>query len=148
MTMMRAVLPAAVNGVGDDEVAVVISTAERARDGHELIPQGCQLANYRRNPIVLWQHDPDQPIGNAEQVAIGAGQITARIRFAPTGISHKADEVRGLMKAGVVRAVLVGFDPITMTPLDPGEPRGGQRISAGSCWSSPRWASASIPTRW
>lgn len=129
MTTMRKLIRAQINTLGDDEVEVVMSTAALARDGHVLIPQGCVLDNYRANPICLWSHDPDKPVGNAETVGVGADQIAARVRFAPTGISRKADEVRGLTKAGVIRAVSVGFEPIEMEPLDPKKPRGGQRIT-------------------
>ncbi len=106
-----------------------MSTAALARDGHILVPQGCLLDNYRANPIVLWQHDPEHPVASAENIQVGPDSITARVRFAPDGISHKADEVRGLVKAGIVRAVSVGFDPIDGEPLDPKKPRGGQRFT-------------------
>jgi HK97 family phage prohead protease len=129
MTMFRFLVPAQISPLGDDVVAVTMSTPSLARDGHILVPQGCQLENYRRNPIVLWQHSPDEPIGNAENITVDPQKIAAHVRFAPVGISRKADEVRGLMKAGVVRAVSVGFDPIEMEPLDPRRPKAGQRIS-------------------
>lgn len=140
--MMRKLFRAQVNVLGEDEVEVVMSTAAVARDGHILIPQGCVLDNYRANPIVLWSHDPNYPIGNAENVAIAGDKITARIRFAPLGISAKADEVRGLMKSGVVRAVSVGFDPVEMEPLNPNRPRGGQRIST---WELLELSPVSVP---
>lgn len=142
MAAMRKLIRAQINTLGDDEVEVVMSTAALARDGHILLPQGCRLDNYRSNPIVLWSHDPDKPIGNAENIVVGPSQISARIRFAPMGISHKADEVRGLMKAGVVRAVSVGFEPIETEPLDPKKPRGGQRISA---WELLEFSAVSVP---
>lgn len=127
--MFRRAIPAQFSNLGPDEVLVKISTDILARDGHVLVPEGCQLGNYRANPIVLWGHDPDLPIGNSENVAISGHAITARVRFAPSGISPKADEVRGLVKAGVVRTVSVGFDPIRGTPIDPKNPRGGQRFT-------------------
>lgn len=128
MTTMRKLVRAQINALGDDEVEVVMSTASLARDGHILEPRGCRLENYRANPIVLWSHDPDHPLGNAENATVGGDQISARVRFAPLGISRKADEIRGLVKAGVIRTVSVGFEPIEMEPLDPKKPRGGQRI--------------------
>lgn len=129
MTMIRKVVGAEIRALGEDEVEVIMSTAALARDGHILVPQGCRLDNYRANPIVLWGHDPDFPIGNSDDIVIEPEQIRARIRFAPLGISAKADEIRGLMKAGVVRAVSVGFDPLDGEPLNPSRPKGGQRFT-------------------
>jgi HK97 family phage prohead protease len=143
MTMIRKLVRAQINTLGEDEVEVVMSTASLARDGHILIPQGCILENYRANPIALWSHDPDLPVGNAENIAVEADQITARVRFAPLGISVKADEVRGLVKAGVIRAVSIGFDPIEGEPLDPKKPRGGQRVSA---WELLELSFVSVPS--
>lgn len=143
MSMIRQIVRAQINQLGDDEVEVVMSTGQVARDGHILVPQGCRLDNYRANPIVLWSHDPDKPIGNAENIMVGSDQITARIRFAPVGISRKADEIRGMMKAGVIRAVSIGFDPIDGTPLDPKKPRGGQRFTD---WELLEMSPVSVPS--
>lgn len=143
MTMIRKLVRAQINQLGDDEVEVVMSTAALARDGHVLLPQGCRLDNYRANPIVLWSHNPDLPLGNAEDITVSPDKITARVRFAPLGISAKADEIRGLTKAGVIRAVSVGFDPDELEPLDTKKPRGGQRISI---WDLLELSFVSVPS--
>lgn len=142
MSMIRKYVRAAFKQLPDDEVEVVISTAALARDGDILIPQGCRLENYIANPIVLWGHDTDCPIGTSEDIVISADQITARVRFAPPGISAKADEIRGLVKAGIIRTVSVGFDPIDGEPLDPKKPKGGQRITD---WELLEWSFVSVP---
>ena len=95
MTMIRKVMPAQVSALGDDEVEVILSTATVARDGHIIVPAGVDLTNYRANPIFLWQHDPEHPVGRAEDIQVDGDKIKARVRFAPTGISHKADEEIG-----------------------------------------------------
>ena len=140
--MMRFMVPAEISTLGDDEVRVIMSTASLARDGHILVPQGCRLDNYRKNPIVLWSHNADQPLGNAEDISANTSQIASRVRFAPLGISPKADEIRGLTKANVIRCTSIGFDPIVMEPLDPKKPRGGQRISV---WELLELSFVSIP---
>jgi HK97 family phage prohead protease len=129
MTMIRGVFAAEIRALGDDEVEVVMSTATIARDGHVLMPQGANLENFRRNPIVLWQHDQKSPVGIAEQIAVYGDKITARVRFAPLGVSVDADKVRGLVKSGIVRSVSVGFDPQDGEPLDPKKPLAGQRFT-------------------
>lgn len=143
MSMIRQIVPAEINQLEDDEIEVVMSTAVLARDGHILVPGGCMLENYRANPIVLWSHNPDLPIGNAPDIAVEADKIRARIKFAPLGISAKADEVRGLMKSGVVRAVSVGFNPIDGEALNPAKPRGGQRFTT---WELLELSAVSVPS--
>jgi len=142
MTIIRKLMPAQVSALGDDEVEVIISTGQRARDGHIFEPQGCDLANYLRNPIVLWQHDPEQPVGNAAEIAVDGDKIRARVKFAPVGISPRADEIRGLVKAGVVRGVSVGMEPIDAEPIDAAKPRGGLRVSA---WELLEFSFCSVP---
>lgn len=129
MTMMRVAVAAQINTLGENEVEVIISTSALARDGHILEPSGCDLSNYKNNPIVLWQHNPDVPVGRATDLAVEGDKIRARITFAPNGISPKADEVRGLVKNGIVSGVSVGFDVIDSEPLDEKQPRGGQRFT-------------------
>lgn len=127
--MLRRVLPASVTVLGEDEVEIVMSTATLARDGHILVPEGCLLENYRRNPIQLWQHDANIPVGTNENIRVTPTAITALSRFAPLGISQKADEVRGLVKAGIVKTVSISFEILESEPLDPKRPRGGQRAT-------------------
>lgn len=129
MSMLRRSVLAEISSLGEDEVEIRMSTGQIARDGHVLVPAGCQLDNYRRNPIQLWQHDPEYPVGLNQDIRIEGDAIVARTRFAELGVSAKADEVRGLVKGGIVRAVSVGFEPIEGEPLDPKRPRGGQRFT-------------------
>jgi HK97 family phage prohead protease len=143
MSMIRQIVPAEINQLSEREIEVVMSTAVLARDGHILVPGGCRLDNYRANPIVLWSHNPDLPIGNAPDIIVEADKIRAKITFAPAGISAKADEVCGLMKSGVVRAVSVGFNPIDGEPLNSAKPRGGQRFTD---WELLELSAVSVPS--
>lgn len=130
MTMIRKLVPSSVTVLGEDEVEVRMSTATLARDGHILIPQGARLDSYKKNPVFLWNHDVDGfPVGRSEQIQIDGEEIVARVRFPPLGISARADECRGLTKAGFINGVSVGFDPLDGEPLDPKNPRGGQRFT-------------------
>lgn len=129
MSMIRRIVPVEITQLNDDEVEVIMSTGQLARDGHILEPRGCQLDNYLRNPIILWNHDPEFPVGRAQDVKVDGDKIRALIKFAPLGASPKADEIRALVKSDIVRGVSVGFDPVEAEPLNPAKPRGGMRIS-------------------
>ena len=101
--------------LGERQIMVIASDPSLDRSKDVMNPAGCVLDNYLENPIVLAGHDPTRPIGNAKPV-IRNNRVEAMIDFAPPGISAKADEWCGLAKAGVLRAVSVGFDPIEFKP--------------------------------
>ena len=55
--MIRRTFRAAVSKLGDRQVKATISTGQRARDGHVLVPEGARLDNFKRNRrgyISLW----------------------------------------------------------------------------------------------
>ena len=92
--------------LGERQIMVIASDPSLDRSKDVMNPAGCVLDNYLENPIVLAGHDPTRPIGNAKPV-IRNNRVEAMIDFAPPGISAKA---------GVLRAVSVGFDPIEFKP--------------------------------
>jgi HK97 family phage prohead protease len=124
----RRTFRAAVRAVGPREFKFVASTSQLARDGHVLVPSGIQLGNYRRNPVILWQHKPETPVARCTQIGIIDGELRGTAEFAPAGASASADEACALVKSGVVNALSIGFDPLEAEPLDPKHPRGGQRF--------------------
>ena len=79
-------------GVGERQVRVVASDATPDRMGDVLDPNGCDLRNYYKNPIVLAQHDSNQPIGRCSDIAVRGGQVVATIEFPPAGINERSDE--------------------------------------------------------
>jgi len=110
-------MPAAVvadPSLGDRQIRVVANSGKSDRVGDVLVAKGCMLQNYSANPIVLANHDISCPVGNfAPEIK---DRVEGVISFAPAGISAKADEYCALYKAGVLRAVSVGFDPIEAIP--------------------------------
>ena len=49
---------------GQDIVVSYISTAAIDRDKEVLLPEGAEITNYKKNPVVLWSHDyKSRPIG-------------------------------------------------------------------------------------
>lgn len=101
--------------VAERQIRVIASDARPDRAKDVMVPSGCQIENYKRNNIVLADHDPTKPIGNAK-IEVKADRVEALITFAPAGVSVKADEYCALAKAGVIKAVSVGFDPVEAEP--------------------------------
>ena len=130
MTILRRTLPMTVEPVGDRQVRLRASTESLGRDGLIVVTSGIDLSAYRANPIMLFQHDPMHPVASASEVAIDGTDLVVLADFPPAGISRKADETCGLVKAGVLRGISTGFQPTSEpVPLDPKRPnRGPQAI--------------------
>lgn len=131
MTKLRMTHRAEVSAGGEDDRAVTVtcSTETLGRDDIVLVSSGIELDRYRQNPVWLWQHNPDWPIARAAQIDIQSGNLVARVQFPPAGVSERADEILGLIRAGVVNAASTGFETIEAEPIDPKDPRGGVRIT-------------------
>ena len=106
------------------QATFVISTDEVDRTG-EVVEQSWDLENYKKNPIVLFGHDPSKPgyvLGKATEIVAdkdGDKNITlGTVQFAEEGTSEDADTVWKLVKQGILRTVSVGFIPHTFKKLD------------------------------
>jgi HK97 family phage prohead protease len=104
-------------GVGERQIRVVASDGTVDRMGDILVPYGVDLTNYRRNAIVLAQHDASQPIARCASIGVEGNAVVALIDFPPAGVSDRSDEYLRLMKAGVLGAVSVGFLPLKQEPI-------------------------------
>lgn len=129
MAMITKVYPVVANGagLGDRQVRVICSTPEVDRAGEVIEQDGIDLSEFAENPIALWSHNAEHPVGTVKEIGIKSGLLQALVEFAPEGVSEKADEICRLVKGGIVKAVSVGFDPVEMEPMDPARPRGPQR---------------------
>jgi HK97 family phage prohead protease len=127
---MRQSVAAAIRSVGPREFKFVGATSQLGRDGHVIVPAGVRLGNFRRNPVILWQHMPDSPVARCITISVVDGELRGTGEFPPLGTSNLADMACGLVKAGTVSAVSIGFEPIDTEPLDPKRPHRGLRIMA------------------
>ena len=94
------------------EIEGVISTSEAGRDGLRIVTRGIDTAQYlASSPVLLFQHDPTEPIGSCINLRIAGDDLIARFEFAPVGMSATADRCYGLIKAGSLNCFSIEFDP-------------------------------------
>jgi HK97 family phage prohead protease len=102
--------------VGERQIRVIASDATPDRMGDVLDAKGCQLDDFRQNPVMLAQHDANKLIGRWPSIEVKNGRLEALGEFAPEAVSELADEYCRLAKGGIIRAVSVGFIPIEYEP--------------------------------
>lgn len=108
--------------------AFVLSDGTVDRYGEIVEPAGWELAAFKRNPIALFNHRPDQVVGRWANIRVAGGELLGEFQPAEPGTSRVADEVRKLVQQGVLKAASVGFRAIESEPLDD-NPRGPKRYT-------------------
>lgn len=82
------------------------------------------LARHKREgtkPLILWQHNPDEPIGVGEDWSEDAkglfvdGALCLGVR--------RADEAQILLKAGAIQGMSIGYREVDVEPAKDGAPR-------------------------
>jgi len=106
----------------------VLSDETPDRMGDIIQADGWKLANFKRNPIALFGHRSDFPIGRWKNLRIEGTSLRAHLELAPAGTSDRIDEIRRLVDAGILKATSVGFRPIKYAALDPESPWDGTRF--------------------
>jgi phage prohead protease, HK97 family len=94
---------------GGEIYSGVATTAVKDRLNEIVNPKGCiNLNDYLANPVLLWQHDPNRPIGKIVNVEISDDAIKVQFVFASTQF---AQEIKQLVDEGIVRGLSIGFIP-------------------------------------
>lgn len=82
------------------------------------------LAKHKREgtyPLMLWQHNPDEPIGVWDELSddgkglFGKGRLLQGVK--------RADEALIMLKAGAIQGMSIGYREIDVTPADNTSPR-------------------------
>lgn len=82
------------------------------RDNEVIKADGWELANYRKNPVVLFAHNYRQPaVGRALRVWADKGQLKFKVQFPAMEEYGFADTLFKLYRGGYMSAVSVGFIP-------------------------------------
>lgn len=112
MKKMRKAAPGRAEGL-----TFVLSDETVDRMGDVIEAKGWVLTNFKRNPIALFGHSSDFPIGTWENIRVEGKRLLADLKLASRGTSARIDELIALVEQGVLRAVSVGFQPIERKPL-------------------------------
>lgn len=112
----------------EDPFEFVMSTDAPDSYG-DIVEQDWDLTQFRRNPIALFMHDADDPLGTWSDVAVRGGKLTGFLTMAAPGTSEEIDTIRALLEQRILRAVSVGFTPGSAEPINPKEPFSGYRLS-------------------
>jgi len=108
-------------------IPFTISTVAVDRDGDTINPKGWDLKEYKKNPVVLWAHDPRQPpIARAEKTFIDRERNTLRSEaaFPPADLYPFGNMVGRMFRRKFLNAVSVGFRPTEFKLSDDGERQG------------------------
>lgn len=135
MTLLHRAL--AVTTEANDEtrrVCVVCSTEGVDRYGDVVVQAGLDLTHFRALKTVLWNHDQDEPIARCVEIDLVGDHIEAVVEFPAAGVNPKSDQIFGLIKAGVVNAVSIGFGVKAATPIDKAHPKAGSTIEQSELW--------------
>ena len=89
-----------------------LSSENIDRDGDIIRQNGFDWSDYKKNPMVLFNHNKSIPIGSGVDWEMIDGVWQAGIRFASKGVSEKADEIYRLIEDEIIRTVSIGFIPI------------------------------------
>ena len=84
----------------------IISKEEEDRHGSIVMVDGVDVSHFKRNPVVLFNHNYDRVIGTASNVRVVGDTLQADMRFAETEF---AQEIKGQVERGEIRATSIGF---------------------------------------
>jgi HK97 family phage prohead protease len=103
----------------------VLSDESPDRIGDVIMSDGWELRSFARNPIALFNHRSDWPIGRWANLRVEDRALRGKLALAPEGTSPRIDEIRKLVEVGILRAVSVGFRELEAEQLDKKNPWGG-----------------------
>lgn len=117
----RATFAAAVTRSEDGKrLRAVMSSPKVDRVGDSIVQTGWKLDSFLQNPVMLYQHRSDEPVGVWRDLRIEDGNLTGEMVFHPADINPFADKLRKLFEGGWLKAVSVGFRVLKYEPAPTG----------------------------
>jgi len=126
---LSSATPLTAISAGGRSFECIISTDEIDLSGDK-VGQDWDLSVFQKNRKLLFNHQPEYPIGEVDWIEVreipgtGNRRTFAGCTIFPGGVTEKGDETARLIACGGLGTVSVGFDCADATPLDPARPRG------------------------
>jgi HK97 family phage prohead protease len=95
----------------------VLSDSTPDRMGDVIEAEGWDLTNFKSNPIALFNHNANFPIGKWTNLRTVDGKLRGHLTLAKKGTSARLDEIISLVEQDILRATSVGFLPWQHEPL-------------------------------
>jgi HK97 family phage prohead protease len=100
---------------GHSGPSLTCTTMDPDRDGDRIMPQGAQLKNFLKNPVLLFSHQAkDLPIGKVTSLQISETGIRAQWTWLQN--DPLADRAANAWQQGVLNSASIGFLPKQMKP--------------------------------
>jgi HK97 family phage prohead protease len=97
------------NELGERQFEFIASDETPDSYGDIVRAEGWDLKRYKRNPIILYNHKSDVPVGYSPKTYVEGKQLKCIVQLADEGTSDFIDTLYKLMKQRIVRAMSVGF---------------------------------------
>lgn len=104
-----------------------INTSVMDRDFELVLPEGIDRTDYNANPMVLWNHEGDKPIGTSDWVKPSATGLIARSKYSQAPkwwkpeVEWQPDFVWAMIEANILRGKSVGLLPLEIRDPTPEE---------------------------
>jgi HK97 family phage prohead protease len=112
----------------DSPFDFILSSDTPDRVGDVIDQKGWSLKAFKENPVALFGHQHDFPIGVWKNARVVGNKLIARLEMAEKGTSDRIDEIRALIEQRVLKAVSVGFRVLDYEPMDEKDPWGAWLI--------------------
>lgn len=98
----------------------VMSSAKVDRVGDVIDQAGWELAEFEKNPVMLYEHDHGEPVGIWRGVKVEGGELTGEPVWHPEEINPFAARLAKLYAGGWLKAFSVGFRVKEAEPIPGG----------------------------
>lgn len=108
-------LEATIEKATDGSFIAIASTNSLDRHGEVVDNNGWEIKAYKKNPVILWAHDHNEPaIGVSKKTWVEGAGKKAKLMIQPLlhDVTEKARAIKQLVEMGIINSLSVGFKPL------------------------------------